>query len=64
MLDATDTMFFFQGSYGIVKLAYNEEDDTHYVSNIFLFNVYYITTCFVYNLISRYIASLLEYITK
>jgi hypothetical protein len=21
-----------QGSYGIVKLAYNEEDDTHYVS--------------------------------
>lgn len=24
--------FLFQGSYGIVKLAYNEEDDTHYVS--------------------------------
>ena len=21
-----------QGSYGMVKLAYNEEDDTHYVS--------------------------------
>ena len=26
-------MFLFtQGSYGIVKLAYNEEDETHYVS--------------------------------
>lgn len=22
----------FQGSYGIVKLAYNEQDDVHYVS--------------------------------
>ena len=27
---------FFQGSYGIVKLAYNEEDDVHYVSTRFL----------------------------
>jgi hypothetical protein len=25
-------LVLFQGSYGIVKLAYNEEDDTHYVS--------------------------------
>jgi hypothetical protein len=24
--------YLLQGSYGIVKLAYNEEDDTHYVS--------------------------------
>ena len=24
-----------QGSYGIVKLAYNEEDETHYVSKKF-----------------------------
>lgn len=23
---------FLQGSYGIVKLAYNEQDDVHYVS--------------------------------
>ena len=23
--------YLLQGSYGIVKLAYNEEDDTHYV---------------------------------
>ena len=23
---------YSQGSYGIVKLAYNEEDETHYVS--------------------------------
>lgn len=27
--------YFSQGSYGIVKLAYNEEDDTHYVSKHF-----------------------------
>ncbi len=27
----------FQGSYGIVKLAYNEEDDYNYVSGIFLY---------------------------
>lgn len=27
-------LYSFQGSYGIVKLAYNEEDDTHYVSNV------------------------------
>lgn len=25
----------FQGSYGIVKLAYNEEDETHYVSTFY-----------------------------
>lgn len=23
--------FFFQGSYGVVKLAYNEDDNTYYV---------------------------------
>lgn len=23
---------FFQGSYGVVKLAYNEDDNTYYVS--------------------------------
>ena len=27
---------FFQGSYGIVKLAYNKEDESHYVSRSFL----------------------------
>lgn len=26
------TFPFLQGSYGIVKLAYNEQDDVHYVS--------------------------------
>lgn len=29
-------IFFLQGSYGIVKLAYNETDDTHYVSDNFI----------------------------
>ena len=27
--------FFFQGSYGIVKLAHNKEDDVQYVSRFF-----------------------------
>jgi hypothetical protein len=29
---AVTVRYLLQGSYGIVKLAYNEEDDTHYVS--------------------------------
>ena len=35
-----DVVFFQQGSYGVVKLAYSQEDDTHYVSphNILLLN--------------------------
>ena len=28
---------FLQGSYGIVKLAYNKDDDVQYVSKIYLF---------------------------
>lgn len=31
VLNNAVTLCLFQGSYGIVKLAYNEEDDTHYV---------------------------------
>lgn len=27
---------YFQGSYGLVKLAYNAEDDTHYVSYLII----------------------------
>ena len=31
----------FQGSYGIVKLAYNESDDSHYVSMELLVSTFY-----------------------
>jgi len=45
-----------QGSYGVVKLAYNQEDDTHYVSFIVcVVNTYVLlalilcfSVCFVY----------------
>lgn len=30
----THTFFFTQGSYGLVKLAYSEEDSTHYAMKI------------------------------
>lgn len=46
----------FQGSYGIVKLAYNEEDDTHYVSK-FKLDI----TCFKLALNLKHFMSLCEF---
>lgn len=33
--------FFFQGSYGVVKLAYNEDDNTYYVSHTLLLELFF-----------------------
>ena len=38
-----------QGSYGIVKLAYNQEDDTHYVGR----NLYFLSQ--IRDLLSKFI---------
>ena len=38
----TMSLIMFQGSYGIVKLAYNESDDAHYVSKIWRFLLWFL----------------------
>lgn len=38
------SVFVLQGSYGVVKLAYNEDDDKHYVS-------YLVGACFTVSIL-------------
>lgn len=45
------SVFVLQGSYGVVKLAYNEDDDKHYVS-------YLVGTCFTVSILQAFIEPL------
>ena len=46
---------YSQGSYGVVKLAYNTEDNSHYVSLLFVLTITFVRYVFILYMFMRYV---------